>query len=185
MKVYSLSIIILTSILTISCNDQEPIIQNQEELITTVILTLNPSDNSGVKVFSFIDLDGDGGISPIITISKLKSNTVYLAEIEILNESGTTTENITDEVRAEAEDHQFFYFTMNTDLTIEYLDQDSNTNPIGINTKITTNNPGIGSLQITLKHLLDKFASGVSQGEITNAGGETDIQVEFVLEIED
>jgi hypothetical protein len=43
----------------------------------------------------------------------------------------------------------------------------------------------IGSLEIVLRHQPDKDASGVDQGEIENAGGETDVQVEFPLSIED
>ena len=41
-----------------------------------------------------------------------------------------------------------------------------------------------GTVVVTLRHQPDKTASGVSSGDITYAGGETDIEVSFPLVIE-
>jgi hypothetical protein len=41
-----------------------------------------------------------------------------------------------------------------------------------------------GSLTIILRHEPDKSAPGVSEGDIANAGGETDIQLNFELIIQ-
>ena len=64
-----------------------------------------------------------------------------------------------------------------TDLS--YADTDANGAPIGLETTMTTGDAATGKLQVTLRHEPDKGATGVAQGDITNAGGETDIQVEF------
>ena len=37
---------------------------------------------------------------------------------------------------------------------------------------------------VVLRHLLDKFAEGVADGDITNAGGDTDVEVSFPIVIE-
>ena len=60
---------------------------------------------------------------------------------------------------------------------------DANGNPIGLLTTVTTEEPGNGTITVILRHEPDKFALGVSNGDITNAGGETDIEVVFNVEV--
>lgn len=67
---------------------------------------------------------------------------------------------------------------------ITYLDLDENGNPLGLEFSLQTGAPSIGNFTITLRHDLDKFAEGVSEGNITNAGGDTDISVTFPLVIQ-
>ena len=88
-------------------------------------------------------------------------------------------ENITDEVHDEASDHQFFYQPTTAEVTIAYNDNDGFGNPIGISTNVNTTNSSSGTITITLRHQPDKNGSGVAQGNIQNAGGETDIEVTF------
>ena len=40
-----------------------------------------------------------------------------------------------------------------------------------------------GNLTIILRHDLDKNGAGVSSGNIANAGGETDIEVVFPIQV--
>jgi len=47
----------------------------------------------------------------------------------------------------------------------------------------TATDPGEGGLRITLRHEPNKTAAGVQNGDITNAGGETDIEVTFTFEV--
>ncbi len=61
---------------------------------------------------------------------------------------------------------------------------DVNGNPIGISTIVTTNGASTGTITVTLRHEPNKDASGVSTGDITNAGGETDIEVIFNVEVQ-
>jgi hypothetical protein len=49
---------------------------------------------------------------------------------------------------------------------------------------LTTENAGTGKLKIVLRHKPDKNASGVANGNIANAGGETDIEVEYNVVIQ-
>ncbi len=54
---------------------------------------------------------------------------------------------------------------------------DGNGNPVGLTFNLTTGDATTGSVTIILRHEPMKDASGVSDGDITNAGGETDISV--------
>ena len=166
-----------------SCDKDDPIIPEEPELITTLIYTLDQVDGVPV-VFSFQDIDGDGGNDPIITGGSLTANQTYTGTLELLNESVTPTENITVEIEEEDEDHQFFFQSDIAGLEIAYGDVDSLGNPIGLETTLVTGAAGSGSITITLKHEPSKSATGVSEGDITNSGGETDIEVTFAIDVE-
>ena len=170
-----------------ACNDDDdPEPENEEELITTLIMTFTNVDDPNDEVEAkFQDLDGDGGDAPVITNPTLTNGATYRAEIEVLNESVSPTEDITEEVEEEGEEHQFFFASSNASLlSFSYLDEDNSGNPIGISTEWVVNEAGTATFRVTLRHEPDKNAEGVSEGDITNAGGETDIEVDFDLTIE-
>lgn len=165
-----------------SCSKDEPndpVIPNEEELITTMIWQLIPASGTDTVTFSFTDLDGDGGLPPVFKVDTLEANQQYTAQIILLNELVSPEENITDEVTAEASDHQFFYQPVGPEMVLNYNDNDGFGNPIGISTLVNTASASSGNLTVTLRHMPDKNASGVAQGNIQNAGGETDIEVVF------
>ena len=169
-----------------ACEKEDPVIPNEEELITTLIYTLTPEGGGTPVEFRFEDLDGDGGNAPIITNGTVLNNTTYTGVLSLLNETEDPAESISDEVAAEAEEHQFFYtfFSFGFNGNIVYADTDENGNPIGLLTTFTVGDPSTTFLNITLKHEPDKSATGVSGGDITNAGGETDIDVTFDLTVQ-
>lgn len=154
---------------------------HEEELITTVIYTLT-SDND-TAVFTFRDIDGDGGNPPVITEDTLMANTNYEGAIVLLNESETPAEDITEEIIEEAEEHQFFYQNDMGQIAIAYDDVDNNGNPLGVLTTVNSNASGHNNVTITLRHEPNKTADGVADGDITNAGGETDIEVTFHMHV--
>ncbi len=162
-----------------SCKKDDPIIENEEELITTLIYTLTQEAGGDSVVLSFEDLDGDGAITPIITVGTLGANTIYNGSLQLLNESVNPAEDITVEVQEEAEEHQFFFQNNISGLSIAYTDEDENGHPIGLSSKITTTGSGSGTITVTLRHEPIKTAAGVSNGDITNADGATDIEVTF------
>lgn len=167
-----------------SCKDDDPIIENDEEIITTLTYILTPTFGDMITL-SFSDLDGPGGNAPIITGGTLQANMDYAGVLDLRNDSASPAESITAEVEAEKEDHQFFFLTEGgVDLTVNYTDQDANGNPLGLATTLTTGAASSGTLKVVLRHQPDKTASGVSTGGIANAGGETDIEVTFDLEIQ-
>jgi hypothetical protein len=177
-----LTLALITIVFSACSNDDDstPVPVNEEEVITTLTATLVPQGGGTTVTLRSQDLDGDGPNAPVITISgDLAVNTTYNGTIVLLNETEDPAENITTEVAEEDADHQFFYIATNSIATIAYNDADGNGNPIGIAFTATTTAAATGNLTVTLRHEPNKSATGVSDGDITNAGGETDIQVTF------
>jgi hypothetical protein len=168
-----------------SCDNDDPEIPNEEELITTLIYTLTPVGGGSIQTMIFQDLDGEGGNAPLVSGAALEVNKSYKASIVLTNELANPSEDITAEVRAEGDAHQFFFESQsNLDLQVSYDDTDINNNPIGLNSIVQSGQASSGQLKITLRHEPEKNASGVALGDITNAGGETDIEVTFEITIE-
>lgn len=171
-----------------SCQDDDDH-GDEQELITTFVYTLTPVGGGTSVVFSFIDSDGDGGNAPVINSSgPLLSGKTYQGRIVLRDDSSMPPKDITTEVKEEAEDHQFFYFItteLANKLSFSYADIDNNGKPVGLETDVmVTGGPGNGKIKIVLRHNPNKNGTGVSNGDITNAGGETDIEVEFDVMIQ-
>jgi hypothetical protein len=174
----------LISIMSCSDDPEDPIIENEEEVITTLTYTLTPSEGGSAVVLSYQDLDGDGANEPTITNGTLSAETTYSGSMTLLNETESPAESITEEIEEEDADHQFFFETTVSGLSVAYADTDDDGNPVGLASTLTTGSAGSGNLTVTLKHEPDKSASGVSDGVITNAGGETDISVTWTITVE-
>jgi hypothetical protein len=181
-KILFIGIVILT--LLFSACEKTPIIPNGEEVITTLRYSLSPSGGGTPVVLTFQDLDGDGGNSPIITGGTLEANQTYTGTLTLLNETVDPVDNISTEVEEEDADHQFFFESTVSGLSIQYTDMDDDGNPLGLSSTLTTTTAGSGTLKITLRHEPNKSATGVSTGDISNAGGETDIEVSFNITVQ-
>lgn len=176
--------VLLIFIFSFSACVNDPTIPHEEELITTLKYTLT-ADSSGIPIIlTFQDLDGDGGNDPTIVGGTLAANTTYTASIELLNEIEQPAESISEEVEEEAEEHQFFFQSTVDGLSIDYADQDADGNPIGLASTLTTTNAGTGTITIILRHEPNKTGDNVADGDITNAGGETDIEVTFDVDVQ-
>jgi hypothetical protein len=166
-----------------SCTDDDEVqIINEEELITTVELELTSStDAANVILFTSVDIDGDGPNDPVITIAgTINANTSYDGSIRFLNESIAPTENITEEVIEEGDEHEVFYSSSLADFSITKIDLDANGNPLGVITTLQTGAVGTGTLTVVLRHEPTK----PNDNTLSGAGGETDVQVSFTLAVE-
>lgn len=167
------------------CNDDDPDPINEEELITSVTLTLTPTTGGAPLFLTFKDLDGPGGVTPLIGGDTLAAGTSYTGFLNLFNDTETPAENIGQEVEEEAEEHQFFFIiSPGLELEYSYADQDANGKPLGLKTNWITSGPSSGTLKIILRHEPDKNAAGVADGNIANAGGETDIEIEWPIVIQ-
>jgi hypothetical protein len=166
----------------LGCSDDDttPEIINEDELITTVILTLTP-DSGDQVVLTTIDLDGDGPDEPVTTVvGNFSENTQYQGAIQFLNETEDPAEDITQEVIEEADEHQVFYTTTEgLNIQTTYEDQDSQGNPLGVQITLFTGAASEGSLTVTLRHEPVKPNDGLE-----SAGGETDISTSFDVSIQ-
>ncbi|WGD34617.1 type 1 periplasmic binding fold superfamily protein [Olleya sp. YS] len=185
-----LSLILLTAIVFTACSNDDDAVNpepvNEEEVITTLTATLTPVGGGTTVTLKTQDLDGDGPNAPVITVSSpLTISTVYNASLVLENETESPAELINEEIETEDDEHQFFYQATNDIATFTYQDFDGNGNPLGLEFTLTTAaTAGSGTITITLRHEPVKDASGVSDGDITNAGGETDIQAVFPVTLQ-
>lgn len=186
-----LSYLLIASLIFVSCSDDDdnnniPDPVNEEEVITTVTATLTPAGGGTVVTLQSQDLDGDGPDAPVITISgNLAANTTYSGSLDLLNETESPAESVTEEIEEEALEHQFFFDVSNDLFSVAYDDMDADGNPIGLDFIVTTDaTTGTEAFTITLRHEPSKDAAGVSAGDITNAGGETDVEVTFNVTVQ-
>jgi hypothetical protein len=179
------AIIVFIASFFLGCsNDDDPIVINEEEVITTIKATLVPQNGGTTVILESKDLDGDGPNEPVVTVSgDFLQNTTYVGTLKVLNEIESPSEDITIEILEEDEEHQFFFLFTNSIATASYSDQDDNGNPIGVQFNMVTTNQGTGDFTITLRHQPNKEGANVITGDITNAGGETDIQVTFNISV--
>ena len=165
----------------VACSDDDPpAVVNEEEVITTMNVTLTAAGATTITLQSQ-DLDGDGPNAPTISVSgDLMANTTYAGTIELLNETESPAEDITAEVEEEADEHQFIFTTSGAISETGYSDEDGDGNPVGIEFTITTADAGNATLQVTLRHEPTK----PNDGTLADAGGETDIAQTFNLTVQ-
>jgi hypothetical protein len=187
-KLLYLLALLACAAITFQCSDDDdPELVNEEEVITTMIVTLVEQGTSGSPIIlRSQDLDGDGPGAPVITVSgPFSSNTTYDGDITVLNETESPVEDVTVEIEGERDEHQFFFLLSGTiDVDIDYTDGGGAGGPVGLTFSLTTGEASTGTLTIVLRHEPDKDAPGVSDGDITNAGGETDIEQTFSIEVQ-
>lgn len=181
--VFLASISILAVLFNSCVEPEDPVVTDEEEVITGLYFFLYPDGGGGPLRFKFDDPDGDGGEPPTIQNKTLERNTNYSGVIKLWNGSVDPPEEVTPEVRAENSSHQVFYQTDVEGLTIGYTDQDADGKPVGLNTRVSTKEKAAGTLTVVLRHEPNKGAEGVSSGNIENAGGETDIEVTFDVNV--
>jgi hypothetical protein len=180
-KTLSLAVVAALSFASCSDDDETPEIVNEEEVITTMTVTLTPDDGSETITLQTRDLDGDGSDDPVITVSgNLVSGTTYNGVIVLLNETVSPAEDITEEVKEESVEHQFFYtISSGLDVTTQYADFDGDGNPLGTAFTLTAGAASSGTITFTLRHEPTKPNDGID-----GAGGETDILASFSVSVE-
>ncbi|MFT7395358.1 MAG: hypothetical protein ACI96G_000082 [Flavobacterium sp.] len=174
----------LVSVFTFSsCNNDDPIAINQEEVITTVTTTLTAGSQTVTMISR--DLDGDGPNVPVVTVSgDLLVNTTYTGAVSFLNESVTPVDDITVEIKEEGLEHQLFFQAPEAIGAFTYADADVNGKPIGLAFTLRTGAAAAtGSIVLILRHEPLKSAAGVASGSITNAGGATDAQITYPVQV--
>ncbi|MFN0246188.1 MAG: hypothetical protein ACKV2T_04725 [Kofleriaceae bacterium] len=172
-----------------------------EEVITTVTLTLTPTGGAPI-VAEFDDPDGDGGEPPMIDSIALLAGTTYSVTVGFQNRLETPPEEITEEVRDEATDHQVFFTgdavngpasdRPTAAITHAYTDTDGGGLPIGLSNQFVVGAGAAGDLIVTLRHMppindqptkTANAAALVRSGGFAAIGGENDAQVTFPVAV--
>ncbi|MFC1732171.1 type 1 periplasmic binding fold superfamily protein [candidate division KSB1 bacterium] len=168
------------------CSDDEvtnPITENPQELITKVTITLIDDISAAESTAVWSDFDGPGGNDPVIGTLELLAGSTYSGSIELLDETKSPVEDISEEVEEEADEHQFFY-TVEGDatsrMTVEITDLDSNNFPVGLEFTVSISSGGAaaGVLNVVLFHYDDVEKDGTSQST------ESDIDIDIPVTIQ-
>jgi len=177
---------VLTAMIFISsgCGSDElvnPPNPNEQELTTTLILSLKDSSSGEQFSFIFDDPDGEGG-NPPTTFDTINvgAGKTYFAETILLNKSVTPVDTLTNEVLEEGTEHQFFYITNGVSTVISYNDSDANGNPIGLKTIWQNGAVSNGRILVILKHQPGIKAPAPGDPNI----GETDVQIDFAARVQ-
>ena len=180
-----------------SCNSDDPEKENEGEVITDVTLKFTEVNQAGTAIgtpFEVKASDSNGvGLGNNLTIEtiNLVRGKRYQMEISLFN--SIENEDITKEVKEEGDEHQFFFLGTavvgSPLMTYTYDDQDKNGNPIGLKGFVqVVENPSFNNarLRVILRHDLNKAFPGANNPNFqnfANAGGETDLDVEFPVVI--
>ncbi|MDB5227212.1 MAG: type 1 periplasmic binding fold superfamily protein [Bacteroidota bacterium] len=180
-------LLLLFSLLFARCHKDPKTPIPEQELITTLKLTLTDTSLPyPSQTFIFRDIDGDGGADPTIDSVIIAGGKTYNASLLLLDERNFPADTSTNEIKGLNTLHQFFYQSDPADLftNFTYTDLDDNGKPLGnLFSFRTKSSSDSGKLIIILRHEPDKNASNVSANDITNAGGETDIEVHFPVRL--
>jgi len=151
---------------------------DENELITTVILKFTEQGTTNVSTFKSSDPDGEGGNAPVTDAISLKANTTYSVGIQLLDESKSPAADITEEVEEKSDEHLFIYTASPAALlTYTAEDKDANNYPIGLVGKAVTGTAATGKLKVQLRH-----QAGTKNGTATP--GSDDVNVDFDLKIQ-
>ena len=154
MKFFKYALLASTLIFA-SCSDDDdnaPDPVNEEEVITTLTVTLD--SGSDTVVMQYQDLDGDGPDAATVNVSgSLNANTTYDGSIVLLNETESPAENVTEEIEEEDDEHQFFYTVgSGLDVATDYANFDGDGNPLGTLFVLNVGSASSGGLTFTLRH---------------------------------
>jgi hypothetical protein len=183
--------------------------ENESEVITTVTLTFTPTAGGAPITASFRDADGDGGAPGTADPVALAPETTYELTVSLLNELESPAEDITEEIREEAEEHQFFFVGTNVagpatgatagTLVHAYADVESDYGPnaagddlpVGLTSTVTTGAAGgTAALEVILRHLpelngavqkVPGLAEDLAAG--TPLPGDVDVAVTFAVTV--
>jgi hypothetical protein len=189
------SCFLFAAALAVGCADTtEPTELNDQEVITTVVLTLTPSAGGEALEFRWADPENDG--SPVVDDVELVAGESYDLAVSFLNELEDPPEDITGEVAAEGEEHQVFFTGTALDnglIAHTYADQDGSGFPIGLDSVLTADASGSGELVVTLRHLppedgvavkTGSLADDLAAGGMAGLPGDTDAEVSFEVVVQ-
>lgn len=161
------------------CDSEEPSAEGpgEEELIDRVVLTLSPADNMADVVSIAENEDGLNGL-PSITVDPLvlRAGMTYEGTVAFFNTEAD--EDVTEEVREEAEEHQVFFTVSGlSGVNVAVTDRESDYGavaggdlPVGLRFTVTVASgaSGEGTLRVQLAHYDDEPKDGTSLSDETD-----------------
>ncbi len=176
-----LSISIFALVIMLSgCLRKDVVEENSNELITTLRLKFTEQGSNTASTFQFRDVDGPGGETPQVDTIRLKANTNYSVEAEILDESKDPVVDIHDEVEEEGTVHRLYLIpSAGIDITITELDYDSEGHPLGLKSTWQTGSAAQGRVTVTLRHY--ENGGKETSDPVNSSKSNTDAEVVFLV----
>ena len=191
----------------LACEPHDHDLDHDNEVISLVELTFTPTGGGDALVFTFNDPDGDGGASGVAERISLTAGVEYTLTVSLLNSLVDPPEDLTEEVKAEAEDHQIFLLGDLTGpasadgglLTHAYADLESDYGanavgddlPVGLRNTITAEAAGAGTLRLVLRHLPEVNGQPQKTADLAadlaaglDLPGSVDVDITFDLVVE-
>jgi hypothetical protein len=151
---------------------------HENELITTVKLYVIETGTSDTVSYAWKQVGGPG-TAIVVDSMLLKQGKIYEVFTEVLDESKTPANNITEAIRKDANSHRFVYTSNISSLLLHVLDFDTQSPAMELGLKFRITSPdvmGSGNLKCVLKH----YTSSEPKTKGVNTGS-TDIEVQFPL----
>ncbi len=153
---------------------------NEEEVLTSLLVKLTPTNGGNAIQFFYEDADGPGGNAPIKQTIALAPNTTYNTELSVLNVTTNPTTNVTPEIVAEGQAHRFYFQqTVGSNITITNLNTDAGGISLGNTSRWQTITAGNGKLKITLRHYPNNPPNKAESDAVNSSKSATDMEVEF------
>ncbi|MHA7131887.1 hypothetical protein [Algoriphagus namhaensis] len=171
-----------------ACESDDPVVENDEEVITDVVLKFTELDNAGnptstMLEFTASDPQGlENGSGPTIETITLDQNKSYRLQIEVLN--SIENEDITEEIEEEDDEHQFFFLGSAFVGSAAPMTYVYNDDQLGLDGRLTvsTSSFNTANMRVILRHDLDKSFPGTDNPSFENfaaAGGSSDLDITF------
>lgn len=200
-KLVGVALALACAVFLLGCND-DPVREDTPELITKATLTFTPSDGGAAQIVTATDPDAEGvqdiAADGPINLAKDKTYTLALTLINELADPSQPEYDISGEVEAEGDEHQFFFSWTNdvfsspagngnidnrydpVNYTGYFNSRDVNNRPLGLTTTWTTaTGTASGAFRVLLKHQPD-LKSDVSDSKT----GETDLDLSFTINVQ-
>ncbi len=179
-KLY-LPLFLLLAFVAVGCDSDSPDPEDpgEEELITTVTMTLSPQGGGSDVVAVWRDPDGDGSNVSIDDID-LVAGTTYTGSVTLRDDANG--EDITAEVQEEDGEHQFWYTPGGAGsdrLAVTITDTYDNGLPVGLSftVAVSAGDAATASMNVVLSHYDDAPKDGVTQSD------ESDVDITFTVNI--
>ena len=198
LAVFVTTLLALSSGIILSgCDDDDPVKEDVPELITKASVIFTPTAGGSPVTVTATDPDGEGvqdiQVDGPITLA---ANTSYTMSIDLINGLAQPSDpayHVSDEVEEEGDEHMFFFSWSNNAFSnptgngnmdarvdpVNYVDEDVNGLPLGLETSWTTAAASSGQFRVVLKHQPD-LKSETSDSNT----GETDLDITFTLTVQ-
>ena len=154
--------------------------ETEHEAVNRVELIFK-SGSTVVATYIAEDPDGDGGNPPSrIDKINLLAGSSYTVEVVLKNVSNSVVKDISQSIRDQGKEHEFYFLPSGINVTITKTDKDANGYPLGFNSTWTAStSKSTGKVQLKLMH-----KPRIKGAADDPSKGHSDLTIDFPAEIQ-